>query len=264
MNERSESTVRALLEAVGFSVRKIPPAQGRTADFHVQDARHSYLVEVTEKQPAENFREFLNRAELEGSATLSRTVDRNDRIDEVVRDKADQLRRTRSPSDFNVLWITASDDDAKHLCEVLFRTLYGVADLSAVRKLSNVTEQPRLLTCFYYDYFSFYRHCDLHGVAFSSASRVCLFLNTMSQRVEDFRLSDLCNQFALRNGLIDPGAWASRPDVLFLDLEVNRADEKAKWSALRSKYGLFASRLRSSSFEGRLVVPLPSNGGEAT
>lgn len=255
MNERSESTVRALLEAVGFSVRKIPRTQGRTADFHVQDARHSYLVEVTENQPAENFREFLNRAELKGSATLSRTVDRDDRIDGVVRDKADQLRRTRSPSDFRVLWITASDDDAKHLCEVLFRTLYGVADLSAVRKLSSVTEQPRFLTCFYYDYFSFYRHCDLHGVAFSSVSRVCLFLNPMSQRVEDFRASDLCNQFALRNGLIDPGAWDSRPDVLFLDLEVNRADEKAKWSALRSKYGLFTSRSRSSSFEGRLVVP---------
>jgi hypothetical protein len=254
-----------LLEAVGFSVRKIPRTQGRTADFHVRDARHhSYLVEVTEKQPAENFREFLNRAKLEGIATLSRTVASDDRIDGVIRDKADQLRRTRSPSDFRVLWLTASDDDAKHLCEVLFRTLYGVADLSAIRKLSSVTEQPRFLTCFYYNYFSFYRHCDLHGVAFSSVNKVCLFLNPMSQRVDDFRSSDLCNQFALRNGLVDPDALASRPDVLFMDLEVNRADDKAKWSALRSKYGLFTSCLRSSSFEGRLVVSLPSNGGEAT
>ena len=264
MNERSESTVRAVLEAVGSSVRKIPRAQRRTADFHVQDARHSYLVEVTEKQPTENFREFLNRAEAEGSATLSRILDRDDRIDGVVRDKANQLRCTRLPSDFRVLWITAPDDDAKHLCEVLFRTLYGVADLSAVRKLNSATEQPRSLTCFYYDYFSFYRHRDLHGVAFSSVSRVCLFLNPMSQRVEDFRSSDLCNQFALRNGLFDPDVWASRPDVLFLDLDVNRADEKAKWSAFRNKYGLFTMRVRYSTFEGRLVVTLPSNGGEAT
>ena len=254
-NYRSELLARETLEAIGLSVESIPRTDNRTADFWVRDLLRSYLVEVTEKMPAEDYRDFLERATNIGGATLTRSVQRENRIDAIINNKADQLQKTQTASDFQLILVTALHDDARHVFDMLYSTVYGVASLVAV---DPETYQPSFRDCLFYDHFSFYRQRDLCGVIFLSEEAICLLLNPLCQRADDFRESTMHRGFFERNALIDPDA---NHDLLKLDFDVDRKDSKAKWRALKAKYGLLTSRALDSKFEGRLTIPKQALAG---
>jgi len=259
---KSELLVRELLESAGFAVSTIPRSTGRTADFLVGDDGHRYLVEVTEKLPKYNYREFAKRANADGSAILKRLMDRDTRIDDTLHDKTDQLRQTPISADFNVLAVTANHEDSGYLLEVLFRTLYGIADLQAIRTMTAeaiaqaISDGATERVCFYYDHPSLTDHTDLHGVIFVSVDKVCLFVNPFASKVAAFRSSRFWLEFAARKSVIDPEVQKGSSDWLFLDGEVDRTDERAKHAALRKKYGMFTQRTRDAHWKGMMVQSL--------
>lgn len=261
MSVASEGVVRAALEASGFSVSRVPRGSGRSADFFVRDDQHSYLVEVTHKQVAGDFGDYLRELSSNGYASLTRSIERSNRLDGIVRDKALQLAQTPANPDFRILWITADAEDSAHMVEMLFRTLFGVASLCALGNSSGLFKQPQFVECFYYDHFSFYHHRALDGVAFSSDEHVCLFPNPLAHTAASFRSSGFCQAFAVRSGLVDPDVLALDPDTLALDLEADRTSEKAKQVAVRHKYDLSTVRSATSTFTGRVRIDLPSSDG---
>ena len=258
---KSELLVRELLESAGFMVKPIPRSDRRTADFIVGDDGHRYLVEVTEKLPKHDYREFAKRANADGGAILKRLMDRDTRIDDALHDKTDQLRQTPISADFNVLAVTAFHEDAGYLLEVLSRTLYGIADLQAIRAMTveaiaqAISDGATERVCFYYDHPSLMDHTDLQGVMFVSVDKVCLFVNPFASKVAAFRSSHLCSEFAARKSLIDPEVQKGASDW-FLDGEVDRTDEKAKHDALRKKYGMLTQRTKDAHWKGMMVQSL--------
>jgi hypothetical protein len=258
---KSELLVRELLESAGFTVSPIPRSRNRrTADFLVADDDHRYLVEVTEKPPKHDYQEFAKRANADGAAILKRLMDRDKRIDDTLHDKTDQLRQTLISTDFNVLAVTAIHEDAEYLLEVLRRTLYGIADLQAIRTMTieaitqAISDGTMERVCFYYDHPSLMDHTDLHGVMFAGVDKVCLFVNPFASKVAAFRPSRLCSEFAAKKSLIDPEVQEG--SIWFLDGEVDRTDEKAKHAALHKKYGMLTQRTRDASWKGMMVQSL--------
>lgn len=260
LSQQSQALVRELLEVAQLKVDDIPRCDTKTADFLAYDDRHRYLVEVTDRQPAKDHRDFIDRLVHDGGATLTRTPDRRDRLDRAVVEKDEQLRRTPVSADFRVAWITALNDDADHLLEELFRTVYGSVELQALR-VDDYTP-ARMLSgmqhhvCFYYDLFSFFRVRGLQAVAFTSEEHVGLFVNPLADDIDAFRTSRLVAAFAERGGLVDPLAW---PDAMHMPLDVDRSKPSARHAALLAKYKLLTQTPRASVFSARLLLRTSRN-----
>ncbi|WAM23475.1 hypothetical protein [Myxococcus sp. NMCA1] len=252
---RSEKDAQELLEANQYSVEKLPESNRRTADFFVSKNNDRYIIEVTEKEPAEAFTQMLQTANKEGLGTLIRELDRNNGLDGIIKKKAAQLRATDREADFKLLWIAGPNGDSDFFRDVLIRTLYGLAQLSAVRSMDLdflKTSPPTMHICFYYDYFSFYGLPDLAGVIFSVQGQKILFVNPFGGKASEFRNSEIHHLFENIGAVADPDTIKD-PSVLFLGLKVERSNQRAKWEYIKNTYGILTSRMIESSFRG--VVP---------
>ncbi|MDC0710015.1 hypothetical protein POL68_16185 [Stigmatella sp. ncwal1] len=251
---RSEKEAQELLESNHFFVEKISESDRRTADFFVSKNNDSYLIEVTEKEPANAFTQMIQTASKEGLGTLIRELNRNNRLDGIIKEKVDQLRTTDRESEFRLLWIAGLHGDADFLRDVLTQTLYGIAQLLVFHStnldvLNASPPTPR--ACFYYDYFSFYRLPDLDGVIFSAQGRKTLFVNPFGDKTSAFRKSEMHDLFKTIGTVADPDTIKD-PSVLFLGLDVDRSDQRAKWEYIKKTYGILTSRMVESSFHGVL------------
>jgi hypothetical protein len=227
----------------------------RMADFRAVGSQESYLVEVTERSPEIEYRNFLEELGEKHGATLTRTMDRSKRLDDKLADKADQLSKTPRDADFKTLWITAFHADAKFLCEALQRTLYGIADLFGVRRPNDLDAfPPTSLACMYYDDAAFNDHRDLDGVVFVGDDIICMFVNPNCSRLTAFKSSQLCKEFAKKSALFDPLDLPDSPNLLFLDRDLDRSAPNASWAAVLDKYGWYTARANDSCFEGKVLI----------
>lgn len=256
LSEESQSLVRAILEGTGMVVNRIPESKARTADFLVTDGRQRYLVEVTNREPARDYRDFLNRLRRDGASTLVRGIGRQNRLDSAVVEKAGQLRETPVEAAFRIVWLTGLHSDDEHMMEELFLTLYGIARLQVFRNPRDPAEwnPPRTVDCYYYDLFSLRLESALHAVGFASVDRTALFLNPFADDADSFRRSGLASAFANIARLVDPEDDATKRDALHIPPDVERTPQ-ALHKALREKYGLFSQRPTESDFSSRVVIP---------
>ncbi|HEB51835.1 MAG TPA: hypothetical protein ENI87_01135 [bacterium] len=232
MNE-TERHARDTLKGQGFRVTSVPRTDTKTADFLVEDDRSTYLVEVTGKEESEFLRNLLSEARRRGRSYGSRGISPSNTLDGVVRKKARQLAETSVRADFQVLWIGAFHGDAGYLANLLLRTLYGVAEVYAIR---SPREQPSLHECLYYHRFSFFRATNLDAVVFSTKNHGMLCVNALSERADRFRETKL---YGLFESPVDP---ARAPDgVLVVAPEVDRTRPNGQWQHLKDHYGLMTS-----------------------
>lgn len=252
---RSEKEAQELLEANQYSVEKIPESNRRTADFFVSKNNDRYLIEVTEKEPEKAFTQMIQTASKEGLGTLIRKLDRNNGLDGIIKRKAAQLRETDKEADFRLLWIAGPNGDSDFFRDILIRTLYGLAQVSAVRSMDLdvlKTTPPTTHICFYYDYFSFYGLPELDGVILSAQGQKILFVNPFGGKASEFRDSEIHHLFENIGAVADPDT-IKEPSVLFLGLNVERSSQRAKWEYIKSTYGILTIRMMESSFRG--VIP---------
>ncbi|MCY1045597.1 hypothetical protein OV208_30055 [Corallococcus sp. bb12-1] len=238
---------KEVLEQAQFVVTKIPESSRRVPDFSVRKNGEAFFLEVTEKEPMEVFNQMLLRAKAEGFATLAREVEASNRLDGLVRGKAAQLDVPERPGDFRVLWIAAPHSDFNHVAEIVFRTLYGAVRVSVFPSL-DVEEVAKVGMgvhyCYYYDRFTFYRVRRLDGVVLYGRGGGYLFVNPLSERVVDFRRSEICLMFAGVEGMrvVDPEVKHGENDM-FMGFDVDRSDGHARWNYIREMYGVHAERV---------------------
>jgi hypothetical protein len=233
----------------------------------VRDEAHRYLVEVTDRAPGHDFKIFRRELAAAGAATLTRRPGRDRRFDDIVADKADQLRRTAITADFRVLWVTALNPDDEHILESLLASLYGTAplwviDAAAYKRdpLSAAREHQRR-ECFYYNDAAFIGLADVHAVAFASVKRVCAFINPFAIEAARFHSTKFAEAFRSRHALFDPRDVEGRDDVMFLDVDSNRRPAKEKWNALLTRYGVFVQEPVESEFIARIALPFEDSNG---
>ncbi|NBD13819.1 hypothetical protein [Corallococcus silvisoli] len=257
----AEAKAKEVLELSQFVVTKIPETERPTPDFIVQKNGEQVLLEVTEKEPMEAFAQMLHQAKEEGSATLTREISSSNRLDGVIRAKAKQLESPVALNGFKVLWIAGTHADSEFMTEAIFRTLYGTVRVSAVPSL-DMEEMAKVgiavRYCFYYNRFTFYRARELDGVIFYGHGRGYVFVNPLGVRLKEFRVSEICSMFARAEGMrvVDPEVQHGELDM-FLGLDVDRSDGRAKWQYLREKYGVLTSPLVENQFLGLMPVEIP-------
>ena len=183
MKENAEElNARELLESADFIVARIPESpDGRRADYRATKGKDCFLVEVTDKKETEFFFELRQKSAKEGVATASRPVKRENTIDRIVRDKAQQLAETPSDSDcLRILWISTLHGDGDFVANTIRRTLYGLQDLLIIED----GKQPESRPCFYYEHNAFIRVPELDAVVISTGEGGCLCINEFSPNAD--------------------------------------------------------------------------------
>jgi hypothetical protein len=246
---------RRCLEAQGFQAECIDETDEERADLLVSDSASKYVVEVKGKEASEAYQELCAEASKNEMATLERPVAYWNRLDAIVGKANAQLVSTPSEMGaFRLLWVACLMGDVDFIHQQFEYTLYGQRLVSAFDK-NNVKSIPSILPCYYYDFSAFYRYREVDAVILSGPESGRLCINEFSPRTRDFRYSRMYNLLP-DAAIIDPIRLEESGKALAIRADIDRKDEKAKWTYLHDTYGYMTAPLQEWHFKGMISVPI--------
>ncbi len=242
---------KAFLNQLDMTVHDIPRKDDlRTPDFFVESAKDKYTIELKIKSddPEEIKRdtEILSRGEILSKAT---PVGPRNRLYAIIGDGVEQMN-VADPENktFHVLWIHSVGRDPNLLNMRFHATLFGTESLFSI-------EKEYVMTCYFFGESAFYthRHC-LDGVILTYNDQLQLCVNTLSDRKEDFKKSDLYR--SLSKGLCDPDILKTEEGVLIADSDIDRGSQAQVIQCLQKKYGLnHLQTIPMTQYSGIIAVP---------
>lgn len=266
---KSDKVAQAVLEELGFSVRKLPEASvlGKRADFIAKLDQLTLLVEakLREDDPGE-----LERMEneLAGTGTYgsNHQLGKNNALTSNIRHGIEQLDAEREePHDYKVLLYLADCINAGVVCEQIADTLYGTT--SVMRSISG-NPGLRYIPCYFYRENEFYPATSLDAaiVGFKSGYSwvLSLCLNPFADHFNEIRVSALARMFDGRT--IDPVAEEAQGKALIPDPDAPRPSRERKdyermfsmadgmLRHLEKKYGFFPHTLSQGHFNKPIFI----------
>jgi len=225
---------KKFLNQFGFEVQDIQSEEGvETPDFSVIGKNCKYTMEL--KTKGDDFTEIeqnekrLNRGEL---VTKSIPIGPRNRLAAIIRKGVKQMVEYDPHGEtFRVIWLHSAGEDPQ-LHYARFRsTLYGTEKLFSLR-IQN------LITCYYFHesaFFSWRDYLDGAILTFPGGAQLCI--NTLSNRVEEFRETELV--IRMSNGLCDPTSLDEKYDaVMIADCDIDRKNSSEILLYLQKKYRL--------------------------
>jgi len=235
MNESHvKSTIRSILEGYGFQVDDIPKHKDRkTPDFEVSGNGMKYTIELKVKgdDPEEVLREaeILSHGEVFGKSV---PVGYRNRLAAIVRDGVKQLQEyDPHGNSLRILWLHCGGQDPELQYNRSHATLFGTESLVSLDNSST-------FTCYYFHDSSFFSHRTiLDGVIITFEDKAQLCINTLSPRVDQFRISELVQKMA--GGLCDPDTLHGKEQrVMIADCDTERKHTDDVLKYLQKKYDL--------------------------
>jgi len=238
-----EESIKASLEAYGFSVGKIPERKDiKTPDFYVTLDDDSYTIELKTKYMNQSLIEEMKQAFDNGEMhTDIISLDFNQKYRKVIHKAKQQLETNPIYEDsFNIGWFHCEGHDASTTMELFENTLYGKA---YVIDADDGTDKA--YECYYYHkkaMFNKYKDI-LDGAVVSMDGSLKVLLNIYSSKYEALKNSNLCKIF--KEGVQDPIQREARGEAIFVYQGMNRENIHLE---LQKKY----------SMKRLMVVPMKS------
>jgi hypothetical protein len=245
----SEKHMRSMLQAENFNIERIAISDNqRRADYLVTDDVNSYVIEVTNKEETKEYKNLLKELHENGIGSTSQVICYWNRLDGILKNKADQISQTpKAQKCFRLLWLACVHTDWQTVMRRLECTLYGMARLSLWSKDKVVAAGVQ---CFYYDRFAFFNTPNIDAVIFSSSNAGRLFVNDFGSSSLHFRMTRLHSLFSSSNSVVDPLVVGKSGNGLFMGLNLIGASDQEKWRYLSDTYGYKTSRMVESQFKG--------------
>jgi hypothetical protein len=224
--------IRSFLGELGLSVQDIPRRNSRTPDFDVVGKKGRYTIELKIKSDNQEEIKRDNEILLRGEVlSKARPVGPRNRLYAIIKDGIDQMKEHDPENNtFHVLWLHSEGRDPNLLNMRFHATLFGTQTLFS-------TEKEYAITFYYYDESAFFTHrTELDGVILTYNDQLQLCVNTLSQRKESFRQSDLYK--VLSKGLCDPDNIQTDEGVFIADCEIGRKNAVGIIKYLKTKYRL--------------------------
>jgi hypothetical protein len=239
--ENGKALAKEILSNLGFRVEEISTGDGRTADLRVIGDTSAYVVEVKDKQEAEQLTKERTAALIQGDLhEQSDLIARNERIRAVLKDAREQLDATpKDAGTFQLIWLHGDGLDDGLRTDQAFATFYGHVDL-----IGKDPPQPDIKGCLYFDYYVSIEIPTVDALILSDSKSFRVCLNEFSPRVNEFRSTELYQAFLAQNCIYDPIALVSSGKVISCRTMIQRKydDEIAK--ALQEQTGVLYSPLR--------------------
>jgi hypothetical protein len=246
----SERHMRQVLEHEGFRVVRVPSRSTKTADYRVSDELHKYLIEVKSKVDDPEMMAIFEQDFLEkGEATRREPGGYTSGMTKIIREAAKQLHSTPTdPGEFKLIWFAARGDSPELQMDQFRATLFGEVCVVTARAGQSLRTMP----CYYFTFSEFYTHRHIDGAIASSETHGGLYMNTFSSKAGALRKTKLFRMFDSFGAVCDPPALEARDDALVFDLDTDRRDKAAVYSALCEKYRFAPDQLLP--IEGQVVT----------
>jgi hypothetical protein len=231
-DRRLKSTIVAFLTDAQLSVEEITVSSTKTPDLRINGGLpDETLLEIKSKEDDPDFMAGLY-SDLESGKLVhyNKSTTYWNRFDGLITDGIEQFKQIDPAREcLRVFWIDCSGFDADQLQTRLRATLYGTRHLFC-------TERPTIVTCFYFEHSSFFKHRrDLDGVVISREGDAALNLNDHSPHFTRIQGSGFCRAFG--DAIYYPAQYSQDEDYMFNDSSEQRGDEHKTLEYLRKKYG---------------------------
>lgn len=229
MSTNGENQVRNYLEALGFSVTKIPETLEKTPDFLVKDEVFQYVIEVKDKDD-QKFIDLLS------SHAASNTVnlEYDNTISSIIREGVKQLDSYESQGEaFKALWFFIDPNIfGGSVSAQIGKTLYGLQELEGYKTNGEFFQT----LCYYFTFSEFHKNQQLDAVIVQSPQEMVLCMNDFSIQRDKLRQTKLYQSFS-KDGLqiIEPSKTRC---CVADDFTLDRRNSKAIAEYLGKKYNL--------------------------
>lgn len=225
---------KQFLEQFGLKVFDIPTIDGiLTPDFEVLGKGCKYVIELKIKSddPVEiaNDKKVLSRGEIVSKAV---PVGPRNTLSGIIRDGVKQMMEHDSERKmFRVIWLHSAGLDPQHHFKRFQSTVYGTETLFSLHL-------GHLIECFFFHNSAFYAWREnLDGAILTQQNSAQLCINTLSPKVQEFRMSELVNSMA--EGLCDPEKVDGIDNgFMIADCNIVRRDINSIIQYLQNKYQL--------------------------
>lgn len=254
-----EFFVQDQLARMGFSVEKIKESRDKkTPDFFAEKLGYSYLIEVKSKNDSDSdIVEQKNNFNANKPHTVSKSIQRNNRISGIIADACRQLRaKPDSDKHIKLVWLQASGlHEDIQFDEFLF-SLYGIANLLSFNSIND--KSPVFKDCYFFSNSDFFNHKDcLDGAILGTSKGGLLCLNPYSKGYQYLASSPLIE--SMSPNIIDPSQMEEDGHIYLVNSSVDRREESLVLKELQNKYGLkYVSIARTSAFSGLIEIPVSS------
>lgn len=229
MATHGENEVRKYLEAIGFSVTKIPETSQQTPDFLVDDEASHYVIEVKDKDN-QKFIDLINSQTVSDKVNL----EYDNTISSIIREGVKQLDSYKKhEKHFKALWFFIDTNFfGGSISAQIGKTLYGLQELEGYKTSGEFFQT----LCFYFTFSEFYRNKRLDAVIVQSPSETVLCINDFSIKRDELRQTKLYQSF-VGNGLyiIEP---SKSHCCVADDFTLDRKNSKAVAEFIGKKYNL--------------------------
>jgi len=264
MTELSKEHARSFFSSQGFDVEDIPTAghQGeRRADLRVSIDDEEYIVEAKVREPHREWHATVERAQTDGFASTSRSVEPWWLLAKRISEAHAQLVATPASSDaFRVLWVVALHGDADFVISCVEKQLTGVRQLVAFSPevfSQNFSVAPQAQYCYYFEDNDFERYPGIDAAMLCTGEGGQLFVNHFSPNLERFRGSRLYSVVNSGGAVVDAEVRVRNGQALMLDTDFRGPrGGGAQQNYLREKHDLLVSVVMESQFYGVAVVPV--------
>jgi hypothetical protein len=234
-NINIENFSKQLFESHGFTVSKIEETDEQRCDFILNDDKHSYLLEIKEREMNEDIKQNLKTEGVYVHPTKPISFD--NRIKAIIKKGVKQILKTSEviDADFKIICFSIMDEFDSPDYERLSSTLYGLRRLCFTNKGSNTLNVAT--SCFYYGHSCFHTFKDLDAVIVLHSNGYGIFMNNFSKKYENFKSSFLYSIFDKEDAITDPIKLEGKI-YLIADCDVDRNDTQEVNKFLCEKYGV--------------------------
>jgi hypothetical protein len=227
-----ELEARGFFESLGYVVERLSESSdSQRADYSVENGVDHLIVEVKSRGRDD---EFEKRLERYGRAQSQATVRRNNPLSKQITGAARQIAATAAEdlSLLRVIVLVTAGDQPELPVDQFEATLYGKVYLLRADG-AGVLAVP----CFYFTFSDFFRLPDIDAAVVLARGGARQCTNSFARQRERLRSSKLHRGLSLAGAVTDPETQERLGKAFLADTDIDRADERAMLSFVRSKYG---------------------------
>jgi len=238
---------------MGFEAKAIPEHRDERADISAWKNRDYYLFEVKTREDHPSLMEQVSRAPDFEITEYNKELRRSNTISAILEKASSQLLRTpKINSDFSCVWFRAVDHLIPDEVEVIQTSLYGIRHLL----LFDSERKSSYAKCYYFDYNDFFLCRNINAVVIDNGKKRHICVNDFSERIREFRESELYRYYEGLGELIDPEGFRNDKSVLAADIDCPRNQVDRIKQYILQKYGLQVSNVfEMKSMAGIVMVP---------
>jgi len=247
------AVIDILKSHMGFQAEPIPEHEDERADISAWKNGNYYLFEVKTREDHPALMDRVGKNPDFELTEYSKELRRSNSISSIIEKASSQLSKTpKTNNDFSCVWFRAVDHLIPDEVEFIQTSLYGIRHLL----VWDSDRKSSYAKCYYFDYNDFFSFKNVNAVVIDNGRAMHICINNHSNRIQEFRKSELYRYFDGVNAIIDPDKFEKDSSILVADIDCPRNQVNRIKEYIQQKYGLQVGNIfEMKSLAGVIMAP---------